>query len=102
MNRRQARRRTSPLVFVIPLTLESLCCMCNHLPYNCVDNSCITNQKEPTMSTAVATGIAAGTWTVDPSHANVGFVARHLMVHKVRGLFSGVAGAIHVGETLDD
>jgi polyisoprenoid-binding protein YceI len=54
------------------------------------------------MTTAVATGIAAGTWTVDPSHANVGFVARHLMVHKVRGLFSGVAGAIHVGETLDD
>jgi polyisoprenoid-binding protein YceI len=54
------------------------------------------------MSTAVATGISAGTWTVDPSHANVGFVARHLMVQKVRGLFAGVAGAIHVGETLDD
>ena len=26
-----------------------------------------------------------GTWTVDPAHSEVGFVARHLMVTKVRG-----------------
>jgi polyisoprenoid-binding protein YceI len=54
------------------------------------------------MTTAVQERIAAGTWAIDPSHANVGFVARHLMVHKVRGFFSGVSGAIHVGENLDD
>jgi polyisoprenoid-binding protein YceI len=29
-----------------------------------------------------------GTWTVDPSHSRVGFVARHAMVTKVRGSFS--------------
>jgi polyisoprenoid-binding protein YceI len=54
------------------------------------------------MTTAVQERVAAGTWAIDPSHANVGFVARHLMVHKVRGLFSGVSGAIHVGDGLHD
>jgi polyisoprenoid-binding protein YceI len=54
------------------------------------------------MSTAVSDRVATGTWTVDKSHANVGFMARHLMVHKVRGLFAGVSGTIHVGDSLDD
>ena len=31
--------------------------------------------------------LSPGTWTVDPSHSEVGFVARHLMVSKVRGQF---------------
>ncbi len=31
---------------------------------------------------------AAGTWTVDPSHSQVGFTAKHLVVSKVRGRFS--------------
>ncbi|HYN56000.1 MAG TPA: YceI family protein [Motilibacterales bacterium] len=35
-----------------------------------------------------------GTWTIDPSHTNVGFVARHAMVTKVRGAFEDVAGTI--------
>ena len=33
-----------------------------------------------------------GTWTIDPSHTRVGFVARHAMVTKVRGAFDDVAG----------
>ncbi|MDQ1618975.1 MAG: hypothetical protein QOE19_1544, partial [Actinomycetota bacterium] len=32
---------------------------------------------------------APGTYTLDPTHTRVGFVARHLMVTKVRGHFGG-------------
>ncbi len=35
-----------------------------------------------------------GTWTIDPSHSRLGFVARHAMVTKVRGAFDDVAGTI--------
>ncbi|HRW18878.1 MAG TPA: YceI family protein [Dermatophilaceae bacterium] len=45
-------------------------------------------------------GLTPGTWTVDPSHSEVGFVARHLMVTKVRGRFGEVAGTVTVGEDL--
>lgn len=47
-------------------------------------------------------GLTAGTWTVDPTHAEVGFLARHLMVAKVRGRFTEVTGSVTVGETLAD
>ncbi len=50
-----------------------------------------------TTSPALA-ALTAGTWNVDPSHSNVGFVARHLMVTKVRGSFSSFSGAITVGD----
>lgn len=43
-------------------------------------------------------GLTTGTWAIDPSHSEVGFTVRHLMVSKVRGSLSGVAGAIVVGE----
>lgn len=33
-----------------------------------------------------------GTWTIDPSHTRLGFVARHAMVTKVRGSFSDFQG----------
>jgi len=33
-------------------------------------------------------GYVAGTWDLDPVHSHVGFVARHLMVSKVRGKFA--------------
>jgi polyisoprenoid-binding protein YceI len=45
---------------------------------------------------------AAGTWKVDPSHAEVGFVGRHLMLTKVRGRFTGVDGVVQVAENPDD
>lgn len=41
---------------------------------------------------------AAGTWTLDPGHAEVGFVGRHFMLTKVRGRFTGVTGTITVAE----
>ncbi|HEY2792705.1 MAG TPA: YceI family protein [Micromonosporaceae bacterium] len=40
----------------------------------------------------------AGTFTLDPAHTRVGFVARHLMVSKVRGSFTKVSGEIVVAE----
>ena len=43
------------------------------------------------------TDIPAGTWTIDPSHSEVGFTARHLM-SKVRGLFEKFEGQIVTGE----
>ncbi len=36
----------------------------------------------------------AGTWEIDPAHSHVGFVARHLMVSKVRGSFTRFEGQI--------
>lgn len=44
---------------------------------------------------------AAGTWRIDPGHAEVGFVGRHLVFTKVRGRFRGVSGVIHVAEDPD-
>jgi len=50
------------------------------------------------MSTVQSTlGIQAGTWTIDPSHSEIGFTARHLM-SKVRGLFESFEGQIVTGE----
>ena len=41
---------------------------------------------------------AAGTWNLDPTHSEIGFVARHLVVAKVRGTFTGFSGTITVAE----
>ncbi len=41
---------------------------------------------------------APGTFTLDPSHTTIGFVARHLMVTKVRGRFSDFTGSITFAE----
>ena len=37
-----------------------------------------------------------GTWVIDPSHSRVGFVARYMMLTKVRGHFRELSGTIHV------
>ncbi len=42
--------------------------------------------------------LTPGTWTVDPGHSTIGFVARHLVVAKVRGQFTDFSGTITVGE----
>jgi len=41
---------------------------------------------------------SAGTFVLDKSHTQVGFVARHLMVSKVRGRFTEYEGAVVVAE----
>src|SRR6476469_8819352 len=43
-------------------------------------------------------GYVAGTWTVDPTHTDVSFSVRHMMVSKVRGRFSTFEGEIVTGE----
>jgi polyisoprenoid-binding protein YceI len=40
--------------------------------------------------------LTPGVWNVDPSHSRVGFVARHLMIAKVRGHFRDFSGVITV------
>jgi len=40
----------------------------------------------------------AGTFVLDKSHTQIGFVARHLMVSKVRGRFTDYEGAIVVAD----
>ncbi len=40
----------------------------------------------------------AGTFVIDPAHTEVGFVARHLMVSKVRGSFTQVTGEVTIAE----
>ena len=49
-------------------------------------------------TTATLPGLTAGTWTIDPSHSEVGFTARHMMVSKVRGKFGEVSGTVVVPE----
>lgn len=44
----------------------------------------------------------AGTWTIDPAHSRIGFVARHAMVTKVRGSFNEFSGTATTGEGLSD
>ena len=43
-----------------------------------------------------------GTYTLDPSHTEIGFVARHAMVTKVRGSFTEFAGTATTGKNLTD
>ena len=42
--------------------------------------------------------LTPGVWNVDPVHSSVGFVARHLMVTKVRGRFSAFTGTVTVAD----
>jgi polyisoprenoid-binding protein YceI len=42
--------------------------------------------------------LTPGIWNVDPSHSTIGFVARHLMVSKVRGHFATFSGVITIAE----
>jgi polyisoprenoid-binding protein YceI len=51
------------------------------------------------MSITTETGLVAGTWTIDPSHSEVGFTVRHLMT-KVRGQFEKFEGKVTTGTEL--
>ena len=46
------------------------------------------------MTTVSIPGYIAGTWNLDPTHTEIGFVARHMMVSKVRGKFEKYTGSI--------
>src|SRR4051795_1267781 len=52
-----------------------------------------TGASMTTVSTAPASlAELSGTWTLDPAHTRIGFVARHAMVTKVRGAFNEFEG----------
>jgi len=45
---------------------------------------------------------AAGTYDLDQAHTTVEFVARHLMITKVRGRFSDFSGVVHVADAPEE
>jgi polyisoprenoid-binding protein YceI len=47
-------------------------------------------------------GLVPGVWAVDPSHSEVGFTARHLMVSKVRGRFTDYQATITIAPNVLD
>ncbi len=49
-------------------------------------------------TTATPSVPAIGTWNIDPAHTTVEFVARHMVVSKVKGRFSEFGGTIVVAE----
>jgi len=51
-----------------------------------------------TVATTTIPGYQAGTWAIDPSHSDVSFTVRHLMVSKVRGQFTQFEGTIVTAE----
>lgn len=53
------------------------------------------------ITTTTTVAELTGTWTLDPTHTRIGFVARHAMVTKVRGAFNEFEGtAVIEGEDL--
>lgn len=55
-----------------------------------------------TINAAQTVDLAPGVWTVDPGHAEVGFVGRHFGLSKVRGRFTGVDGTITVAANITE
>ncbi|MER3437619.1 MAG: hypothetical protein C4346_08545 [Chloroflexota bacterium] len=55
----------------------------------------MTHATEAAVATATA---AKTTWTIDPSHSEIGFAVRHMMISTVRGSFQGVNGTIGIDE----
>jgi YceI-like domain len=43
-----------------------------------------------------------GTWVIDPSHSEVEFMVRHMMISKVRGRFRQFDGTIVISERPED
>jgi polyisoprenoid-binding protein YceI len=50
------------------------------------------------MSTLTQAPARTTTWAIDPSHTEIGFTIKHMMVARVRGRFAGVDGNIVVDE----
>ena len=49
-------------------------------------------------STHGISDLTPGVWNVDASHSTIGFVARHLMVSKVRGRFATFTGTLTIAD----
>lgn len=55
-----------------------------------------------TTTTSSTTRPAAGSWTIDPGHAEVAFVGRHFGLTKIRGRFTGVEGTITIADHIQE
>lgn len=55
-----------------------------------------------TTQTQTRPEIETGEWSLDKAHTKIGFVAKHLMVSKVRGHFESFDGTIEVADDLSD
>jgi polyisoprenoid-binding protein YceI len=65
------------------------------------DEEAAMTEAIPAPATREVAGVevpAAGIWTVDAQHAEVGFVGRHFMLTKVRGRFTGVSGTVTIAD----
>ena len=51
-----------------------------------------------TTSTSIHPDYITGTWKLDPSHSEVSFTVKHLMISKVRGVFETL-GLLRVSVT---
>jgi polyisoprenoid-binding protein YceI len=51
-----------------------------------------------TTTTSTIPGYQPGTWVIDPTHSEVSFSVRHLMVSKVRGRFARFSGELVTGD----
>ncbi|MGB3257268.1 MAG: YceI family protein [Ornithinimicrobium sp.] len=56
-----------------------------------------TSTQQPQALTDIS-----GDYTIDPQHSQMGFVARHAMVTKVRGTFTEFEGSVNGGESIED
>ncbi|NHC14639.1 YceI family protein [Motilibacter deserti] len=57
-----------------------------------------TTLTSPVRSLAGVTLPAPGAWAIDPGHADVAFVGRHMVFTKVRGRFVDVSGTVTIAE----
>lgn len=46
--------------------------------------------------------LTPGTWNIDPVHTELAFIARHVMVSKVRGRFGDYEGSVVIADDLED
>jgi polyisoprenoid-binding protein YceI len=54
---------------------------------------------EDVMSTTTTATPTLTTWTIDPTHSNVEFAVRHLMITTVKGRFTDVKGTVRLDES---
>ncbi len=62
----------------------------------------IATDTVTTPSGRTVEGLVPGTWTIDTSHSEIGFVARHLMVSKVRGHFTQYDATVTIAPNVLD
>lgn len=57
---------------------------------------------QQTQQNSTALSDLTGDYTIDPMHSQMGFVARHAMVTKVRGSFTDYEGTVRGGDSVED